>query len=543
MLKRFELFVLSVCLFLFSLLAAAGENIGAVAAGHPLATAAGIRVLEKGGNAFDAAIAVASTLNVVEPMMSGVGGYGSILVFDASKGSIRYLNGNGKIPELTNSDLMRPPTEAYLRNRIGAKSVSTPSNAGAWYELHASYGTRPWKELFSDAIGHAERGYALSTFASKIIAEQYVKFSDEARKIYGDGRRPLPPGSVLVQADLGATLRKIAQNGPGVLYQGDIASKIDAQMKMEGGFLTRKDLAREKPEWRAPVSIPYKGYEVYTIGFSGNGFTSLLAMGTVEKFNFSDAQQGSPVYFEKLAEVLKKSMEIRRTFPGTVAGAATIENQVLSDANFLKIAKDIDLDRVSKVPLYPGVEHENTTHFVVADRWGNIVSATQTLGDVFGSKILVQGTGIWLNNSLSFSTFEPKGNPMDPVAGESKLSSNAPILILRDKRPWAALGTPGGHTIPQNVAQISMNLIDKDMTMQRAIDAPKIAYIEDEDLLRVEEDMPEQVRSSLERKGHRLKIGPIGNAMGIRFRPTPDGVSYDVGIDHRRDWQTSISNN
>ena len=516
------------------------SEVGAVAAGHPLAVDAGMNVLRRGGNAFDSAVAIAATLNVVEPMMSGVGGYGSILIYNAKTKQVRYLNGSGKFPIATDTDFMRPPTENYLGNRLGAKSVSVPGNVNSWYELHA-LGKLRWDSLFADAIRHAEQGYEVSTYAAGLISGAFDQFPDYAKTIYGNHGKPLISGEVLRQADLGRTLKSIAQDGPDAFYKGEIATKIDRQMRAAGGFLSLEDLHNDKAQWWDPSVISFKGRDVYTMGTPGNGFTSLFTLGVMEHVDPGKAGYESAASYHLLAEVLKKSVAVRLTTPGTSEAAPRIRNEILTAANFRKAAASLNPEHSSPFMLNPGAEHENTTHFVVADRWGNVVSATQTLGNGFGSKILVEDTGIWLNNSMAFSTFEPRGNPMDPVAAQYKLSSNSPMIILKDGQPWAALGTPGGHSIPQNAAQIALNLIDRNMTMQAAIDVPKIAYLEDKDLLRIESGIADAVVSELKRKGHRLVTGPIGNAMGIRFEHAPGQVNYDVGIDTRRDWHTAIS--
>ena len=180
-------------------------------------------------------------------------------------------------------------------------------------------------------------------------------------------------------------------------------------------------------------------------------------------------------------------------------------------------------------------ESQHTTHFVVADQWGNIVSATQTLGNVFGSRVMPEGTGVWLNNSMAYSTFEPKGNPMDAYPGRHKLSGDCPIIILKDGKPWAALGSPGGHTITQNVPQIIFNLIDFDMSMQEAIDQPKISFAEPNVIL-VDEHLPENILEALTSKGHQLISRSIGNAHGIKIIRDQSGAitSFELGEDQRR---------
>ena len=214
-------------------------------------------------------------------------------------------------------------------------------------------------------------------------------------------------------------------------------------------------------------------------------------------------------------------------------------DSILSAEFLSAMANSIDMQKASDfVPPFSN-ESKNTTHFVVMDKWGNIVSATQTLGNLFGSRIMVKGTGIWLNNSMAYSTFEPKGNPMDAFPGQHKLSGDCPVIILKDNEPYAALGSPGGHTITQNVPQIIFNLIDFGMSMQEAIDAPKIAFVEPNSM-RIE-SVPDSIIQGLEQKGHHIIRGSIGNATGIRIVRNKDQINYfDVGIDSRGEGRSAI---
>ena len=177
---------------------------------------------------------------------------------------------------------------------------------------------------------------------------------------------------------------------------------------------------------------------------------------------------------------------------------------------------------------------QNTTHYVVADRWGNVVSATQTLGNSFGSRLMPEGTGIWLNNSLAYCTFEPPGNPMDAHPGRRKLSGDAPTFILRDGRVWVAIGTPGGHTIGQTVPQMVMNLVDFGMPIQQAIDAPRISFVEPDSLV-VEDGIAPDVRAALEARGHTVRTGVLGNAHGLSIEFDADGrpLRFEGGADKR----------
>lgn len=518
---------------------------GAVASGHPLATQAGLEVLEKGGNAFDAAIAVAATLNVVEPALSGLGGYGSTLIYDVQKKEIRYLNSSGRFPLATNSDLMRAPTVDYLKNREGPKSISTPGNLSAWQEMHKKYGKLPWNCLFEQAIYHAKTGFPVSPYIAKLIASSFNEFSDYSQSFYGKNGHPLQEGDILVQKDLAKIYELIALNGADPFYRGDIALQIDKQMKELGSFLSLEDLRADIAEWWDPISISYKGYDLYTIGTPGNGFSALFALGVMEQFPLRELKHNSCKYLHVLTEVLKESCRIRLTNSGSLEERSNILDSILTEKNFLSVASAIDLTKASSFDEHSGKEGLNTTHFVVIDKWGNIVTSTQTLGNGFGSKVMIEGAGIWMNNSMAFSTFEPKGNPMDVFPGKYKLSSNSPIIIMKNELPWAAVGTPGGHTIPQNVAQIIINLIDFNMNMQEAIDASKLAFFEENGVVCTESGLAETTVSSLKEIGHIIDndnitsyIGPngkIGNAMGVKILRNQNDVSFDVGIDKRRD--------
>jgi gamma-glutamyltranspeptidase / glutathione hydrolase len=515
---------------------------GQVASAHPLATQAGQRILERGGNAFDAAVAVASALNVVEPMMSGIGGYGTILVYDSNEKRIRYLNTSGKFPLKCNSDLMRAPTPGHMENRKGPKAISTPGNLNGWKELHQTYGRMPWPALFESAMAYAGRGTPVTPHCAKWIGTFFDDFSEYSRSFYGSAGQPLKEGDLLVQKDLARTFGLIAEKGPEPFYHGEIAHRIARKMEAIGSFLALEDLQRNVAEWWEPISLPYRGYDVYTAGMPSNAYPSLLALGILQQFDLAALAHHSTAYLHLLAEAEKESCKARLTHPGELEAKDFILARILSEDHFHALAAALDPARASDFILPREPAHENTTHFVIVDEWGNIVSATQTIGDMFGSRIMVEDTGIWLNNSMAYSSFEPKGNPMDVVPGRYKVSGDSPVIILKDGIPWATLGTPGGHTITQNVPQIILNLIDHGMDMQQAIDAPKIAFIEDARTLRVEPGIPQAVKDSLRAMGHSIVDGLIGNAMGIRMIHTAGGTSYVVGVDTRWDGHRPIAN-
>ena len=511
---------------------------GVVSSAHPMATATGMKILRNGGNAFDAAIAIAATLNVVEPMMSGIGGYGTILIYDAKKKQIRFLNCSGKIPVNTNSDLMRPPTVDYEANRHGAKSVSTPGNLHAWEAMHQQYGSVKWNHLFTDAINIADTGFAINNLIARGLTFLFNSFSDYTKSFYGKNGKPLAYGEKLIQKDLAATFRQIATEGVHVFYKGSIANRIDKTMQDMGGFLRLVDLENDKAGWWDPIKYSYKGYDVYTASPPSNAFAALVALGLMNQFRDLKLRANYPEYLHILAEICKRSYASRLKYSGDPDLHNVPIDSILSVAFLAGEKKNIDMTKATPfASLMAGSAGKHTTHFVVMDKWGNIVSATQTLGEFFGSGIMPEGTGIWLNNSLAYCTYEPKGNPMDAFPGHHKLSGDCPVIIMKDNLPWAALGTPGGHTITQNIPQIIFNMIDFKMTLQQAIDAPKIAFQEPNDLA-VEPGIPQMIQDGLKRKGHHVVSDDvrIGNAHGIRIIRNEKGNITKVEVASDKRW-------
>src|SRR5262245_35288683 len=519
---------------------------GMVCSAHPLATQAGLDILAAGGNAFDAAIAVASTLNVVEPMMSGVGGYGAMLIYDANKREVKFLDSSGRVPSTLDSDVFRPPTPDYQKNRLGAKSISTPGNANAWEALSKSHGKLEWRRLFDAAIRAASEGFIISEQTAEHIKAEFNDYPDEARSIYGRNGEPLKAGDRLTQKDLARSLRMIAEQGSRVIHGGELGKAVDWTMRETGAFLTNDDLRKNRAEWRQPVSIDYRGYKVITASAPTNAWNGLLRLGVMSRFDLTSLAPGGAAYLHRYAEATKLAYQARLKFAGDPDISPPPLARLLSEKYWAEEAAKINPLQATPFapPTISSSREEHTTHYVVADAQGNVVTATQTLGNLFGSKVMAKGTGIWLNNSLAYSTFEPKGNPMDAFPGRRKLAGFCPVIVMRDGKPWVAIGTPGGHTILQTVPQMLMNLIDFRMDIQQAISAPRISFVEP-DVIAVDNGVPEPVRKELSAMGHNIRIRGLGNAHGltieydhkgipIRFTggadPRGEGVAIGLGV-------------
>lgn len=508
---------------------------GMVASAHPVATEAGLEILRVGGNAFDAAVAIASTLNVVEPMMSGMGGYGTIMVYSAEAGQPFYLDASGKIPVGVDADAYRAPTPNYMENRVGAKGVSTPGASHAWSAMHERYGSLAWANLLQPAIRAADQGVILDERIARYIGISFEEFSDYSKAIFGSGGKPLAAGERLMQKDLAGSLRQLAAEGPAAIYGGTLGQKIDAAMKSAGGFLAMVDLENHEAEWWTPLHLAYRGHDIYTPSAPAGAFPMLERLGMMDALNSRSMEHNSLEYLHHFAEVTKMAYWDRLAFSGDPDVKPPPYERLLAPDYWQSRIETIDAEQAKDFD-YSGIvsaNSENTTHFVVADEHGNIVSATVTLGGLFGSKIMPEGTGFWLNNSLRYCTFEPAGNPMDAHPGRRKLSSDAPSIILRDGKPVAALGTPGGHTITQAVSQMIMNLLDHGMSIEEAISAPRIAFLEPNTLI-VEETIPETLREALANMGHEIVVRDIGNANGVAIEYIADGNVQFTGVSDPR---------
>jgi len=510
---------------------------GMVASAHPLATQVGVEILERGGNAFDAAVAVAAALNVVEPMMSGMGGYGTILVYSADEGRSRFLNSSGRIPAGTDPDQYRAPTPNYMENRTGAKAVSTPGNVNAWAAMHGAYGELSWAQVLEPAARIAEEGFDIDEHTAFLIDLAFADFPPHAQAFYGMDGRPLAEGERLVQVDLARSLRTVGSDGPGAFHGGDLGQAVDRAMREADGFLRLSDLADNEAEWWEPVGIDYRGHRVIAPPPPANSWPALVRLGLMSRFDAADLGHNSADYLHMYAEATKHAFWTRLRWAGDPDVAPPPLDMLLGENYWDSVAGGFEAETASDFePPFPVGEDSHTTHYVVADAEGNVVSATQTLGNLFGARIMPEGTGIWLNNSLAYSTFEPAGNPMDAHPGRRKLSGDVPLFVVDEQgRPTLAVGTPGGHTIAQVIPQIVMNVLDFGMSVGDAMAAPRVSFLEP-NTLGVEESIPAAVREELARRGHELRVvGGFGNAHGLTIVWGSDGkpVSFEGSADPR----------
>ncbi len=532
---------------------------GMVSSANPLATHAGVKTLADGGNAFDAAVAVGAALNVVEPMMSGVGGYGAIVIYDAKSGKTQFLDTGSRTPATLDPGVFLPPTPNYTENRCGAKAIATPGNLNAWETMSKDYGKLEWRRLFDPAIELADGGFVLGNITAGWIDAAFPEFPDNAKSIYGNSGVPLRAGERLVQKDLARSFRFIADQGAGAMYGGELGQTIDSAMRKNGGFLTIDDLRNNRAQWRDTISIDQRGYEVTTASPPATSWNALLRLGVMDQFDPAALGHNSTAYLHTFTEVNKQASLAARNYATDPEVQSTPLDLLLSKSYWADIATNVDPARAAPnapfapfgtptrcpptsytstySPTSPPDGQPHTTHFVVADREGNVVSATQSLGSIFGSKTMPEGTGIWLNDAIAWLRFEPAaGNVFGVFPGRQSLYALCPMLVMSEGRPWIAIGTPGGRTITQTTPQMLIDMIDFGMDVQQAITAPRVSYSAPNTLM-VETGIPQPVRTGLSALGHNVQVDErgLGNAHGltIEYDSKSKPVRFMGGADPR----------
>jgi len=527
-----------------------------VSSASPYATRAGLQILDSGGNAFDAAVAIAAALNVAEPMMSGIGGYGAIVIYDAESGETRFLDTGNRVPKNLDPSLLHESTPNYIDNRCGALAVATPGNLKAWETLSNDYGELEWGRLFDPAIVLADEGIVLDDITAGWIDAAWPAFPENAKSFYGNNGVPLRAGDTLVQEDLASSFRLIADEGASAMYEGELGRAIDATIREYGGFLTLDDLGDNRARWRETISLDYRGYEVVTASPSSTSWGALVRLGVMGQFGMQPSDHNTTSYLHTFAEVSKQTGKTTRDYAADPEIAETPLDLLFSQEFLAKQAAAVNPSQASPNEPFaqfgqptrcipqsyttyasPSPDVQNvqnaqqedsqqghTTHFVVADEAGNVVSATQTLGNIFGSKVMPEGTGIWLNDALSWSRFDPPGNVFDVYPGRQSLYALCPTIVMSDGRPYIAIGTPGGRTIQQTTPQMLMNVIDFGMDIQQAISAPRVSTTFP-DALVVEAGIPVSVRNELSALGHNVVVDErgLGNAHALTIEYDSQG--------------------
>jgi gamma-glutamyltranspeptidase/glutathione hydrolase len=499
---------------------------GMVVTNHPLASAAGVEMLAAGGNAVDASVAALFALTVVEPMMVGVFGAGHAQVFMPGR-LHTVIDGYTTAPAAARPDMYRPISDTWpdymevegRENTVGLRAVGVPGTLAAWCEMLARFGTLDLPTVMAPAIRQAADGFRVTGYLSECIVEtaaDLARFPDSAR-VFLPGGAPLAKGARLVQGEYAETLRAIARDGAAALYGGGLGCRVVEHMAQHGGLITLDDLGRYRTAEREPVRGTYRGYEVAGCAPpTGGGIHLIQMLNVLEGFDVAGLGYGTVDGIHLLAEVMKIAFADRNAATGDPAFVEVPVARLLAKDYADARRAGIDMGKAGAYTAAVGGGSPHTTHVTVADAEGNVVAATQTINNLFGARAMVPGTGMLLNNTMAL--FDPHpGHALSVAPGKRMTSSMAPTMVLRDGRPVLALGLPGGVRIFASVVQAIVNLIDHGMSLQEAVEAPRVWTQGQE--LEVEAAVPEAVRAGLAARGHRVVAVPhVAGGMGaIRF--------------------------
>ena len=500
---------------------------GVVVTNHPLASAAGAEMLAAGGNAIDAAIASLFTLTVVEPMMVGVVG-GGMAHIRLADGSHRIIDGQSTVPLACKPDVYRPvpgaPADVFdtidNESLVGPKAVATPGALKAWCETLRRFGTMPLADVMQPAIKHAARGFKITPYLSECIASAAPDMlKDEGiAKVFLPGGAPLQAGARLVRSEYAESLTLIAQQGEAALYDGVLGQRLVECMRERGGFISRDDLAACRPIERKPIRGTYRGWEI--VGPpppAASGVHIVQMLNILEGFDVGALGFGTRETLHLLAEVIKIAFADRAAAtadPDFIdVPVARLTSKVYADE------RRATIDRNQAKRWGPGVspgQGAHTTHLTAADSMGNAVATTQTINSLFGARFVVPGTGMIPNNYMNL--FDPRpGNALSVQPGKRVTTSMSPMMALRDGKLVYALGLPGGKKIFPSALQALINLIDHGMSLQEAVEAPRIWT--EGNALEIEPGFSDRLRDELVAIGHPAVIVPTvaGGMNAIKF--------------------------
>jgi gamma-glutamyltranspeptidase / glutathione hydrolase len=529
-------------------LVARGKH-GVVVSQEPHATAVGLEVLRSGGNAVDAAVAVALTLAVTFPQAGNLGG-GGFLVLRRPDGHVSTIDFRERAPASATRDMYLLPDGAVDNDKVqvGVTAAGVPgSPAGLLYTLQ-KYGSKNLLELVKPAIRLAREGFVIDQhLASSLYAKRKVlgRFAS-TRAVFFDGDAPRKQGEVLVQQDLANTLQRFGEGGMSGFYDGPTADLIVAHMEQAGGFVSRDDLKAYESREREPLSVDYRGYEVISMGPPSSGGVAMMQMlNMLRPYDLKSLEYGSSEYIHLLTEVMRRAYADRSRWLGDPDYYDVPVAGLLSAEYAAKLGETIDLEKASEVApgLPPGAkEGDDTTHFSVVDKDGFAVSCTTTINSTFGACAVCEGAGFFWNNEMDDFSAKPgvpnqfgliggKANAIEP--GKRMLSSMTPTIVCKDGAVRYVLGAPGGGRIITGVLQVLLNRVDHGMPLERAVRAARVHHQWRPDEIQWEAlALPKDVRAALARKGHKFRARPRGIAQVFAAEVLPDGTRIGVA-DHR----------
>lgn len=534
-----------------------GATQGKVAVSHPAAAKVGLEILERGGNAVDAAAGIQLALNVAEPMMSGIGGGGFMMIYLKDQNKFTVIDSREMAPKHAAPDMFLDKDGKPIpfdERHTNGKAVGVPGTLLGVDTALNKYGTMKLSDIIDPSIELAEKGVPVNWITSEYIngAVWKLKKHETAGNVFVPDGKPLKEGDLLVQPDLAKALKLIKQKGTDVFYKGEIGEALVKEVKRTGGSMTMEDLQHYVVKEREPVRGDFRGYEIISMPPpSSGGLTVIQILKLMEGFDNQKAGANSVEYLHNLIEANHLAYADRAKYMADedfypVPKKGLIHDDYINErrklilpdrANAEVIAGDPwayeEKAAAAPLPLSEASEHVYTTHFSVMDKWGNLVSYTTTIEDVFGSGIMVPGYGLMLNNELTDFDAVPGGaNQVEP--GKRPRSSMTPTIVMKDDKPFMAVGSPGGSTIIASVSQTILNVIEHGMPIQEAILSPRI-FSSSYPNVTWEAGIDQDVVLALMAKGHVFaeKPGNIGNVQAVVY-DFETGRMYG-GVDNTRE--------
>jgi len=528
---------------------AQGKN-GMVTTQHFLATAVGEKILNSGGNAYDASIAVGFTLAVVLPRAGNIGGGGFMVIHDSTLNKQFSIDYREKAPIKSDKDMYLNSDGTFNDQKLstfGYLASGVPGTVAGLWEVHSKFGSMEWSKLLEDAIYYAENGFYITPYLSDMLVkyESKLSFYPETKKIFQKNYQDFE-NKKLVQKDLAKTLKLIAQYGRDGFYLGSVAEKIHTQMQLNGGLITKDDLENYQPVWRIPLKSTYRDTEIITMGPPSSGGVHVIQMlNILENHNVSKIEHNSSEYINLLTEIMKYAYADRSKYLGDPDFYKVPVSQIISKNYAKTINEKINVGKVTPSSvIYPGTFSDNesyeTTHFSIVDKDGNAVSSTYTLNSTFGSGVVIKDTGILMNNEMDdfaaapgipnqFGLLGAEANQIVP--GKRPLSSMTPTIVMKNGDFFLTTGSPGGSRIITAVLQSIINIVDYGMNLEEANAAKRIHHQWQPDLLQIESSIDPEIKNQLLELKYNIKI--INPATCLQTIMYKDNMYYGYG-DFRR---------
>lgn len=519
-------------------------KVGVVSTSKVEASRIGAEILRKGGNAIDAAVAAGFALGVVEPNSSGLGGGGFMLIRIAKTGETVFIDFRERAPQKSSPEMWTVGTDGKVvgnQKLEGGKAAAVPGEvAGLLYALE-NYGTMSREQVIRPAANLAKNGFYVTPTLSNDMKSQFdklEKYPESAKVFLNQEGLPYEVDDLFTNPDMAKTLDIIIKNGKDGFYKGEVAEAIVKTLNKYDGLYTMEDLANYKPLVRQPVKGTYRGYEIISSPSPSSGGAIVIEiLNILENFDIGSLKVNSPEYLHLFSEAYKLAYADRAKYMGDSDYTPVPMKGFVSKKYAKEIAKDIDLkvshDSKAHDPwLY---ESEDTTHYSIADKEGNMVAITKTVNGLFGNSVVVDGYGFVMNNEMDDFVLGA-GHPNSVAPSKTPLSSMSPTIVLKDGKPFMVLGSPGATKIISTVSQVISRVIDHKMGMQDAIDAPRL-WDNTSNKINVETRIPDETLKRLEAMGHKTNKTSewdrgMGSVQGVLYKA--DGT-LEGGADPRRD--------